>query len=220
MNNETVKNLLIFVLGTGVGAICCYGVLKTKYEKAMAEEVESVRQELGRYRRNDGVISKDENEDDVYVGEVKTSETEDKTTALEQMQQIIKDRGYDGSVNYNAYSKTPATQKKEETSNESDEGEENMDNRNHENEAEKPFVIAPEEFGEMDGYKTVSLTYYNDDVLTDERGKIIKNVDAVVGVDSLATFGQYEEDSVFVRNPKHKTDYEILADERCYYDQN
>lgn len=79
----------------------------------------------------------------------------------------------------------------------------------------KPYVIAPEEFGETD-YRTVSLTYYKDEVLADMRNKVVKNVDDVVGIDSLSHFGEYEDDSVFVRNDAKKTDYEILLDDRAY----
>lgn len=82
----------------------------------------------------------------------------------------------------------------------------------------KPYVIAPEEFGELDDYETESLTYYADGVLTDEQDIVIEDVDNVVGVESLTHFGEYEDDSVFVRNDSIRTDYEILIDERNYED--
>ena len=37
-----------------------------------------------------------------------------------------------------------------------------------------------------------------------------------VGKESLTHFGEYEDDSVFVRNDNLKADYEILADKRTY----
>ena len=40
--------------------------------------------------------------------------------------------------------------------------------------------------------------------------------DDVVGMESLTHFGEYEDDSVFVRNDRLKCDYEILMDERTY----
>lgn len=79
----------------------------------------------------------------------------------------------------------------------------------------KPYVIPPEEYGEGD-YECESLTYYADGVLVDENDDIIEDVDAVVGRDSLDCFGDYEDDSVFVRNDKTMTDYEILRDIRTY----
>jgi len=83
---------------------------------------------------------------------------------------------------------------------------------------DKPYVIAPEEFGEGCDYETVSLTYYADGVLTNDYDEILEDVDDIVGKDSLNHFGEYEDDSVFVRNDFMKTDYEILLDTRKYSD--
>lgn len=81
-----------------------------------------------------------------------------------------------------------------------------------------PHVIAPDEFGNDDEYETVSLTYYADGVLTDEDDIPIEDVDDLVGEDSLTHFGEYEDDSVHVRNDRLKCDYEILYDTRNYSD--
>lgn len=84
---------------------------------------------------------------------------------------------------------------------------------------EKPYVISPDEYDEL-GYKTVSLEYFEDDgVLLDERGKIIKNAKELIGIDPSDHFGEYEEDSVFVRNDRLKTDYEILKCKGCYSEE-
>lgn len=82
----------------------------------------------------------------------------------------------------------------------------------------KIYVISPEEFDEMDDYDIKSFTYYEDGTLVDDNGFIIENPDEVVGVGSLNTFGEYEEDSVFVRNESLMTDIEILRDVRNYAD--
>lgn len=81
-----------------------------------------------------------------------------------------------------------------------------------------PYVISPEEFGEEDEYAIVSLTYYADGVLTDEMDEPIDDIDMFVGRDSLTRFGEYEDDSVFVRNDKFKCYYEILLDSRKFSD--
>ena len=82
----------------------------------------------------------------------------------------------------------------------------------------KPYVIPPEEFGEKDDYECLSLTYYADDILADDDDELIEDVDNTVGVESLTHFGEYEDDSVFVRNDAKKCDYEILIDKRKYSD--
>lgn len=81
-----------------------------------------------------------------------------------------------------------------------------------------PYVITPDEFGEIEEYSRISLTYFSDKVLADDNDEIISNIDDIIGVKSLTHFGQYEDDSVFVRNERLKCDYEILLDSRTYSD--
>lgn len=83
---------------------------------------------------------------------------------------------------------------------------------------ERPYVIRPEEFGDVDGYEMISLTHYSDGVLADDDDEKMADdeVDEVVGADYAEHFGEYEDDSVFIRNDKLKCDYEILLDQRKY----
>ena len=92
------------------------------------------------------------------------------------------------------------------------------DEEEEDHDMDGPYVISPAEFGEHD-FETSTLTYYADGVLTDEVDDIIEDVDDVVGSDSLTHFGEYEDDSVFVRNEKYRLDYEILLDPEKYYDK-
>ena len=86
-----------------------------------------------------------------------------------------------------------------------------------EDDVKAPYVISPDEFGELD-YTIESLTYQADGILADDRDFVIDDIEGTVGEASLETFGKYEEDSVFVRNDHLETDYEILLDERKYCD--
>ncbi len=83
----------------------------------------------------------------------------------------------------------------------------------------RPYVISPDEFDE-NGYQTISLTYYADGVIEDDFLDVWDEdeIDRKIGLDSLNHFGEYEEDSVFVRNDDEETDYEILRDTRRYSD--
>ena len=83
-------------------------------------------------------------------------------------------------------------------------------------ENEEPYVIPPEEFGEIEEYEKISLTYYSDNVLADENDDVVEDVADTVGLDSLNTFGQYDDDAVYVRNDRLRADYEILMDRRDY----
>lgn len=89
---------------------------------------------------------------------------------------------------------------------------------NHSEAPEKPHIriISPESFGE--DYVTESLTYYADHVLTYDDDTLVENIDATVGLESLEHFGEFEDDSVHVRNDRLQIDYEILLDTRNYSD--
>jgi hypothetical protein len=83
-----------------------------------------------------------------------------------------------------------------------------------------PEVITPGEFGEY-GYPTETLTYYADGVLVDDYGDIVDpdDIEGMIGSDFASHFGEYEEDSVFVRNDRLEVDYEILRDYDRYADK-
>lgn len=79
-----------------------------------------------------------------------------------------------------------------------------------------PYVITPEELGGEQGeYNVLSLTYFSDGVLADDRGEVI-NIANAIGEEALEHFGIYEDDAVHVRNESWNTDFEIFLDERKY----
>lgn len=95
--------------------------------------------------------------------------------------------------------------------------EDNKEEQEETMEDKEIYVIPPDDFGET-GYETMSLTYFADKVLTDETDEPIENEEELIGKGSLNHFGEYEDDSVFVRNDREKIDFEILLDTRNYSD--
>lgn len=95
------------------------------------------------------------------------------------------------------------------------------DKKEDEEDMDRPYVISPDEFDE-NGYETISLTYYADGVLVDEFGGKIdeSDWDEMIGADFAEHFGEYEDDSVFVRNDSFRIDYEILKDLRNFSEVN
>ena len=88
-----------------------------------------------------------------------------------------------------------------------------------ETDVDRPYVIAPEEYDEL-GYRTITLYCYEDGVITDVNDNIIENAEEFIGKDIDRHFGEYEDDSVFVRNDALKCDYEILRDYDNYRDKH
>ena len=116
----------------------------------------------------------------------------------EQEQAEIKDEGDDeeDDISLNKYSTRPSDL---ETSKEDD-----MKSK------KKPYVIPPEEFGELDDYDQISLTYYEDNYLTNDRKELVTDVEGIIGWDNINRIGEYEDDAIHVRNDELKIDYEIL----------
>lgn len=81
----------------------------------------------------------------------------------------------------------------------------------------KPYVIRPDELGD-EQYDICVLTYYADGVLTNDYDDVIEDVEGTVGKDSLESFGEYEDDAVYVRNDELEIDYEINKDSRRFVD--
>lgn len=196
MNNVLTKTI-IFAAGAAIGSAVTWKLLKTKYEEIANEEIRSVKETFSR--------------------RLETLESESKKMAAigEKLTEGFKDGLKEGSEPVKNSVNKVVNNYEQLISNLGYKGEEGED---EEMKIEKPYVIAPDEFGDMVEYDTVSLTYYEDGVLTDEMDEIIEDVDSIVGVESLTHFGEYEDDSVFVRNDRLKTDYEILLDLRKYSD--
>lgn len=83
---------------------------------------------------------------------------------------------------------------------------------------DNPYIIEPAEYGEFEDYDTLSLTYYADGVLADSSGDPIDDADDLIGTEALDHIGEFEPDSVHVRNDRRKADIEILLDYSRYSD--
>ena len=163
---------------------------RKKYEQIAQEEIDSVKE----------IFSRRESATDVEIvtpepQTAKVGKSEEKPDISEYAARLERE-------GYTNYSNASAGEKKEE--------QEAMEM--------KPYVISPDEFGEFEDYERISLSYYADQILADEVDEKVEDVDNVVGLESLAHFGEYEDDSVFVRNDRLKCDYEILLDQRTYSD--
>lgn len=190
MNNKVIP-FLTFVLGAAAGSFVTWRYLKDVYEQIAQEEIDSVKEVFLKRERK---ISEDEEPNRKIAACYENGESKvvvDKKEIADYAARIQKE----GYINYSDAASGNKETKKGES---------------------KPYVISPEEFGEFEEYEKISLTYYSNNILADENDEVIEDVEETVGVDSLTHFGEYEDDSVFVRNDARKCDYEILLDQRSY----
>ena len=84
----------------------------------------------------------------------------------------------------------------------------------------RPYVISVDEFmdDEPDYSKTTLMYYEGDDILADEKDRVIRSLDKLIGDDAVTQFGQRSGDNnlVYVRNERMEADYEICREERSY----
>ena len=188
--NDKLSSVIIFCGGVFIGGFITWDFFKTKYEKIADEEIASVKETFEhREPRPDKNYKVEEalKGNDTYINV--------SPGVAERIIQII------DSNSYRNYSNTSIeTDKKGGTA---------------DMELKQPYVITPEQYEDNVDYTKVSLTWYSDEVLEDDWGNVL-DPDDVIGSDALKTFGQYEKDSVFVRDDDEQIDYEVLLDTRSY----
>jgi hypothetical protein len=188
--NGKVTFLLAFSLGAAAGVAVSWRILKTKYEREAREEISEAREEFYKKMKLAGVVENDETEPETTDTVKSTGESAE----IRDYRELVTKEGY---VDYSSV---------------------NEEKKRVEPSKDEPYVITPEEFGEIDEYETITLTHYDDGVLTDDADEPIEDVASMVPVDYAMHFGEFEDDSVHVRNDSLKCDYEILRDQRKYTD--
>lgn len=180
------KSFVIFSFGAAVGSAVTWKYLKDTYEQLAQEEINAVKEVYTRKEKNETIKV------DTKPNMKSNSEMMEYATKLNKEE-------------YRDYSHGSVVEETKDDENEFPQ------------EVDKPYVISPGEFGELgDEYTRISLSYYADGVLADENDEIVEDADEIVGEDFADHFGEYEPDSVFVRNDRLKCDYEILLDQRNY----
>lgn len=189
--NKTIFGVVGFALGAAAGSLVTWKLVKSKYERIANEEIESVKEVFSEQLAEKSRVANDMHNDEFDDAIVDPDASDELETTI---------------TDYSSYSTKSDPKPEEEVV------------VNKELDKERPYVISPEEFGEFEDYEQISLTFYSDHILTDDVDDILENIDEVIGFESLNHFGEYEDDSVYVRNDKFKCDYEILLDQRRYED--
>lgn len=207
--NKTVIGIISFAAGAAIGSVATWMLIKNKYEQIAQEEIEEVREVyMNAIRKTEEVD--DEHEESAPVNEAP------KVAELKSYKDVVKGSGY---INYGNITEAEVEEMVKEKTKEIVEECNDILKKTEDKVNNKPYVIHPDEFG--DEYNVVTLVCYNDKVVTTyDTGEVLtdEEVEKLVGLDSLSRFGEYEEDSVFVRNDSIKVDYEILRYEENYSD--
>ena len=193
-------NVLFFAVGAAIGSAVTLKVVKTKYDILIQEEIDSVKETFAEMYGEDKNEANEEciEEDDEVpptegAHQINWSELEDLDEDEEYTPSKDDILEYESLAHSYHEEKGGAYEVKKE-----------------------PYVIAPYDFGELEDYSVIELTYYMDGILEDDEYHIVTDADELIGPKALTTFGEYEEDAVFVRNDYLRTDFQILKDYRTY----
>lgn len=204
-----VGTVIAFIVGAAIGGVVAWKLVKGKYEEYAQEEIDSVKDTFAKKEATlnvsglkidaDGSVDADGTlqEDPRAI----VAKDLNKPNVIELAKKINDKKAY------TEYAKPYQQPVKEPDSDESD----------ADRPSDEPYTIAPEDFGEKADYGNITLLYFADEVVTDEDYCVIDNVDDVIGLDSLKKFGEYEDDSIFVRNDARRVDYQVLIDNRGYH---
>lgn len=200
-------NVLVFAVGAAIGSAVTWKIVKTKYDRIIQEEIDSVKEAFANgfpefpeeAEEQEEDVSEDRHKN-VTTRQINWSELED----LDEEEDDEDDEDDEAASDYalNEYKRLTRQYTNEKG------GTEDM--------AKDPYVISPYDFGELDNWHSIELTYYADDILEDGEYNIVNDRDELIGPKALLTFGEYEDDSVFVRNERLRTDFQILKDPRTY----
>lgn len=195
--NSKLLSFLAFVMGAAAGSLVTWKFVEKKYKQIAQEEIDSVKETYAKMRKDD--LEAKQADLEAAKAKLHPAEPEKVETPEIQPEEVKKYEDVIVKHNYTSYSN-------------------NINEKGGDVMTDRPYIISPDEFGDYPDYETISLTYYNDKVLTDEYNEIVDDIDDLIGDDSLNHFGEYEDDSVFVRNDALKVDYEILLDPANYRD--
>lgn len=200
----TLNKVIIFAAGALIGSLVAWKLTKTKYEKMMIEEEQSLREYYNKkikviedtatdlhdsYQRREDALRKKLEEETEKEPEIVQDMDELHDKEFDRYAEILKDHKYsqeepcfDAGTN------------------------------------DKPYVVSPDEFGDADDYDIITLNYYADGVVADDWNDPIEDIGATIGEDFASHYGEYEEDVVYVRNDRLKVEYEILRSNLRYED--
>lgn len=188
----------MFLAGATVGAAATWLCLRRYYEQITQEEIDSVKAAFAERKPVIANIAKDEKSNEKQEENQHKADIAKLKPDLVNYAAKLQEEGY---TNYTEHSKKNTEEKKDEP----------MPN--------EPYVISPDDYGENDNYTQISLVYYaGDGVLADDEDEVVEDIEDTVGEDFAEHFGEYEDDSVFIRNDRLRCDYEILRDNRSFSD--
>lgn len=194
--SKTIVYPLIFGAGVAAGILATKAYFQKDYDSRIHEyekDIESVR---NMYKEKMAEIEKKKTEEAQNIAA--KNRQKPNLESLAHYHDIIENEGY---TDYSGISTGKKSEEKKPVVDDA---------------ADDIFIITPDEAGEE--YELQAVTCYADGTITDCYDELMENPDDIIGTEYKDHFGEYANDTVFVRNDRLKCDYEISKDNRNFED--
>lgn len=215
--SNTLSKIMLFMGGAAVGSAITFLVVRDKYEKMLSEEIN--------YNESHKQIMENQKELKEILEEVYPDK---ENTKPEEGRDLIEndELTYDPEAYQRERAKNEAFNKRCEEYAEKCKQYQNgelEDEEEDDGSMTAPYVISPDEFGDL-GYEMVYLSLYADGVVAYDDDNSFMDEDDVNmllgGDENLDQMGKFEPDILHIRNENEYTDYEITRDLRKYSEVN
>ena len=184
--NKNIINIAIFAAGALVGSAATWLVLRKKYEERERKEIEELKAALSPKKNVDKTTDAEQEPVERSKPDIPDPRQAELTSNDDETDEEVGDmrKRYEKFVQLTDYNKIFDEEEVAPV------------------EEDLPKVIPPEEFGEIEDYDQISLTYYADGYLADDFNnyEVMEDIDAHVGKES----------------DNEQTYYEILRSDRLF----
>lgn len=197
--NKNIGMVISFIAGAVVGGFTAYKVAEKKYRDIANEEIESVIERFTNRQplETTEVAVEEEPEVEVPVEKPKTSSR----TKMSEYKSTVERVGYDkiSTENIKPTTKGSRARKKQVV-------EEPVQ------EDSDIYTITPDEFNTLDDYADTTYYYSSDGFVIDADCRILDEADIrnTIGHNPAGHFGEYDDQTVYIRNDRKRIDYEII----------
>lgn len=205
--SKNIGTVLAFIVGAGVGAGGAYIYTKKKYESLIESEVNSARETYQRLAKE--LADKNEEEKkklfteytekvENYISDI-VSEENDLPTTNKPVEEYVN---------------------KEENIVVKEVKPDDISMKSTYVDSNAPYEIDASEYGSNEDYDLKTLTYYNNDIFTNDEEEVVDDVAVIIGqklIDKLYTYEINGIYTAYARNDTRRCDYEIIL---AGYDYN
>lgn len=204
MNNKYILAVVSFLAGILTGGLGIYITKINKYDKDFKKKLK----EMDEYYTNNKKTTKPATNTNKETPKFTEPERKD---MMEEARKIVSREGYKKH-----YGKILL----DDLDDEEDDEEPDEPPIPDETGSPNPYLIEPNQFGDQEMYEMETWSLYLDGMVTNEEDLPmgVDSIENYISTEAIDQLKSSEDDSVFVRNERLKTDYQIIKVMRRYAD--